>query len=91
MRMGDASFVERFALAGRPGTYCAIEEPGSLGPGDGIERLEHPHHGVTIGMVAQAYHRDDDLLRLLPDLEDLSDAWRKWADHRLTGRRQLGD
>jgi MOSC domain-containing protein YiiM len=79
IRMGDAAFVDRFADAGRPGTYLAIEADGDIGAGDTIELVRRPDHGVTIGTVERAYHGHTDLLRLLPDLEDLSESWRQWA------------
>lgn len=83
IRMGDAAFVDRFADAGRPGTYCAIEQPGEIGAGDAITVLHRPRHGVTVGVVARAYHGHADLLPLLVDLEDLSEGWRDWARARI--------
>ncbi len=34
IRMGDAEFVKRFALAGRLGTYLKVIEPGAIQVGD---------------------------------------------------------
>jgi MOSC domain-containing protein YiiM len=83
MRMGDAGFVKRFADAGRPGTYLAIEGEGDVGAGDPIELLHRPDHGVTIGTVERAYHGDHELRHLLVDLPELSTAWRDWAARAL--------
>ena len=79
MRMGDAGFVDRFAVAARPGTYLAIETAGDVGAGDPIELLHRPDHHVTIGMVERAYHGQDELRGRLVDLADLSESWRHWA------------
>ncbi|MET1003398.1 MAG: MOSC domain-containing protein [Acidimicrobiia bacterium] len=83
IRMGDASFVDRFADAARPGTYLAIEDPGEVGAGDVIERLHRPSHGVTIGAVERTYHGNTALLPTLADLADLSEGWRSWARRHL--------
>jgi MOSC domain-containing protein YiiM len=79
IRMEDARFVQRFADAGRPGTYLAIEHEGDIGAGDAIELLDRPDHDVTIGTVERAYHVDRSLRQRLVDLPDLSDSWRRWA------------
>ena len=86
IRMGDASFVDRFAAAGRPGSYLAIERGGEIGADDPIDLVHRPAHGVTIGMVERAYHARPDLLPLLVDLEDLDEGWREWAGGRLSRR-----
>jgi MOSC domain-containing protein YiiM len=79
IRMGDAAFVGRFAAAGRPGTYLAIERAGDVGAGDLIRLLDRPRHHVTIGDIERAYHGHPELVPLLVDLEDLSEGWRDWA------------
>ena len=84
LRMGDAGFVERFADAGRPGTYLAIETEGELGADDPISLLHRPDHGVTIGTVERAYHGHPKLRQRLVDLPDLSDTWRHWAARSIT-------
>ena len=88
MRMGDAAFVDRFAEAGRPGTYLAIDTAGDLGASDVIELVDRPDHRLTVGEVERAYHMNRDLLPLLLDCPDLSDGWRAWARRALarTGR-----
>jgi MOSC domain-containing protein YiiM len=79
VRMGEAAFVDRFAVAGRPGTYLAIDGEGDIGAGDRIHLLERPGHALTVGIVARAYHGQAELLPLLPLVEDLSESWRQWA------------
>jgi len=87
LRMGDAAFVDRFADAARPGAYCAIERPGDVGADDPIFLLHRPEHGVTVGAVARTYHGRAELLPVLADLEDLSEAWREWARTRIAHGR----
>jgi MOSC domain-containing protein YiiM len=83
LRMGDAAFIDRFADAGRPGTYLAIEADGDISASDAIDLLSRPNHGITIGTVERAYHGHTELIHLLPELEDLSKSWREWAAHAL--------
>jgi MOSC domain-containing protein YiiM len=83
MRMGDADFVGRFAEAGRPGTYLAIDTAGDLGASDVIELVDRPDYRLTVGEVERAYHMNRDLLPLLLDCPDLSEGWRNWARRAL--------
>jgi len=85
IRMGDAAFVGRFAAAGRPGTYLAIDRAGDVGAGDRIELLDRPGHGVTIGDIERAYHGHPELVPMLVDLEELSEGWRDWARRHVMG------
>jgi MOSC domain-containing protein YiiM len=79
MRMGDAAFVDRFADAARPGTYLAIEVPGWLSPGDGIELVDRPAHGLGVGAIERTYHGAADHVAAMVDCPDLSEGWRSWA------------
>jgi MOSC domain-containing protein YiiM len=83
MRMGDAAFVERFAEAGRPGTYLAIDVGGELGASDAIGLVDRPGHGLRVGDVERAYHKNRELLPALVDCPDLSESWRNWASRTL--------
>ena len=83
IRMGDAAFVDRFAQAGRPGTYLAIEAEGDLGAGDTVHRLHRPHHGLTIGTVERAYNAQPHLIPRLIEVDDLSESWRDWANRAM--------
>lgn len=86
IRMEDPRFPPRFAAAGRPGTYLAIEQAGDIGAGDAVTVIHRPAHGVTIGDVERAYHADRDRLALLVDVDELSDQWRGWARAMLDKR-----
>ncbi|WP_370326942.1 MOSC domain-containing protein [Euzebya sp.] len=48
--MGDRpGWVKRFADVGRTGTYLRVLAGGPVAPGDAVEVLSRPAHGVTIG------------------------------------------
>jgi MOSC domain-containing protein YiiM len=82
VRMGDPRFPRRFAAAGRPGAYLAIVEEGAVGAGDRIEVVHRPGHGVTVALVAAAYHRDHRLAASILAAAELPAAWRHWAERQ---------
>jgi MOSC domain-containing protein YiiM len=82
LRMGDPTFLKRFAAARRAGTYLRIVEEGDVGAGDPIEIIERPDHGVTIGLFAEAYLGDRSLARRLLDAPQIADDWKNWARER---------
>lgn len=79
IRMGIDAFSVQFAAARRPGAYLRVVEPGRLVMGDAIEVEHRPGHGVTMGVLADAYHRDRALAARLLDAPELSEQWRHWA------------
>jgi MOSC domain-containing protein YiiM len=83
IRMGDGRFPPRFAQAGRPGAYLRIIEHGELGAADAIAVEDVPTHGVTVALVAHAFHDDHSLAARLLDAPALGAGWPDWA------RRQL--
>ncbi len=84
IRMGDVHFPRQFAHAGRPGAYLRIVEHGDVGAGDPVTVLDRPDHGVTIDLVARAYHDDHSLAGRLLDAPQLGGGWPDWA------RREAG-
>jgi MOSC domain-containing protein YiiM len=64
LKMGDPTFLKRFALASRPGAYLKIIEEGDLGAGDPIEvdLGGRPDHGVSVRLVADAMLVDHSLI-----------------------------
>jgi len=81
--MGDARFPPRFAAAGRPGAYLRIIEHGELAAGDTVTVSDVPTHGVTVALVAHAFHDDHTLAARLLTAPELGAEWLAWA------RRQL--
>src|ERR1700761_6427957 len=64
LRMGDPTFLKRFAQASRPGAYLKILEEGELGAGDAIDvdLAGRPDHGVSVRLVADAMLVDHSLI-----------------------------
>jgi MOSC domain-containing protein YiiM len=83
LRMDDPHFVQRFAAAGRPGAYLRIIEEGDIGVGDRVEIVSQPDHGLTVGEVARIFHDDRSAAGQLLTIDDLSDAWRSWAQRTI--------
>jgi len=61
-RLGVDGWIKTFARGGTPGAYLRVIEPGTVSGGDGVDVLERPSHGVTIGMVYRALLLEKDLL-----------------------------
>ena len=53
LRAGSAGFVRRFLATGRIGFYLAVPEPGEIGAGDLIERVERPDGAIRISELIQ--------------------------------------
>jgi MOSC domain-containing protein YiiM len=84
VRMGDASFVQRFDEARRYGIYLGIVEEGDLGVGDRVELISRPAHGLTATSLAELQAAPDrESLATLRDNPDVPEGWRVWADRQL--------
>jgi MOSC domain-containing protein YiiM len=79
IRIGEPRFPARFSLARRPGAYLRIIQEGDVAAGDRVEPVERPTHGVTVALVADAYHLDHALAARLLDAPALAEGWRAWA------------
>jgi MOSC domain-containing protein YiiM len=79
LRFGDPSLPRRFAAALRPGAYLRVVTEGDIGAGDTIRVDARPAHGVTVGLVAAAYHRDRRLAPRLLAAGGLPASWQEWA------------
>jgi MOSC domain-containing protein YiiM len=78
LRMGDPTFLRRFAQASRPGAYLKIIEEGDLGAGDAIEvdLGGRPDHGVSVRLVADAMLVDHSLIPRAQEAPQLIDSLR---------------
>ena len=83
IRHADQGLPRKFAAAGRPGVYLRIVGAGEVRAGDRIELLSRPSHGVTVGLVDEAYHRDRSLAPQLLLAPELTPSWHDWARERL--------
>lgn len=79
LRMGDPTFVRRFARAPRPGAYLKIVEEGELGAGDAVEvDLDgRPDHGVSVRLVSEAMLVDPGLIPRAREAPQLIDSLRE--------------
>lgn len=79
LRMGDPTFLRRFAHASRPGAYLKIVEEGDLGAGDAIEvDVEgRPEHGVSVRLVSDAMLVDHSLIPRAQAAPQLIDSLRE--------------
>ena len=65
IRMGDDEFPRRFEDAGRMGAYLRIINEGVVAPGDVIEVISRPEHGVTLRSMKDALGNPEQLRALL--------------------------
>ncbi len=79
LKMGDPTFLRRFARASRPGAYLKIIEEGDLGAGDAIEvdLVGRPDHGVSVRLVADAMLVDHSLIPRAQAAPQLIDSLRE--------------
>jgi MOSC domain-containing protein YiiM len=64
--LAQAGWIKRFALAGLPGAYFRVIEPGEIQAGDEIEIVHRPDHDVTVALTFRALLVEPELLpRLL--------------------------
>jgi MOSC domain-containing protein YiiM len=79
IRMGDDDFPRRFEEAGRMGAYLRIVTEGVVAPGDPVEVISRPEHGVTLRSMIEALG-DPERLRGLLRAPGLPTFWRQLAE-----------
>jgi MOSC domain-containing protein YiiM len=79
IRMGDDEFPRRFEEAGRMGAYLRIVTEGVVAPGDPVEVISRPDHGVTLRSMIEALG-DPERLRGLLRAPELPAFWRQLAE-----------
>jgi MOSC domain-containing protein YiiM len=84
IRMGDASFVDAFDEACRPGTYLRIVTPGVVTAGDAVTLVARPDVRLTVGELARL-DRDAEMSRweLVARHPAVSRGWRLHAQRAL--------
>jgi MOSC domain-containing protein YiiM len=58
--MGESGWLRRFTEIGKSGAYLSIETGGTVRPGDTIETLSRPDHGIDVELTFMAYMGDLD-------------------------------
>ncbi|TWJ27734.1 MOSC domain-containing protein YiiM [Micromonospora sagamiensis] len=80
---GVPDLIKRFGARAAPGAYLRVLREGEVGADDPVEVRERPAHGVTVGEVFRALHREPELLPRLLDAPDLPESIREKARRRL--------
>lgn len=83
LRIGDPTFIKRFAQASRPGAYLRIIEEGELGAGDPIDVANVPDHGVTMRLISDAMLLDPGLIPHVLQAPQLLPSLRSWMTARI--------
>lgn len=81
--MREPRWVRRFTARGRTGAYLAVREAGVIEPGDPVEVVHRPGHGLTVPMFFRASMGDRDLAEVFLESGVLAEAEQAW----LAGRR----
>ena len=80
--LAQAGWIKRFALAGRPGAYFRVIEPGEIQAGDEIEIVHRPDHDVTVALVFRALLVEPELLPRLLVADALPSELKEMAGRR---------
>jgi MOSC domain-containing protein YiiM len=84
IRMGDASFVERFDDAQRFGAYFRIIEEGDVGAGDPVTAEPSRTDGISVGELGRSMHgASPEFLVRVRDDPDVPEGWHHWAERAL--------
>jgi len=89
LRFGRDDMPKRFPASGRTGLYVAVEQEGTVEAGEPFTLLSRDNHGVTVADITRvyAYERDDDdTMRRLVQLPDLSAPWLNYFQEQLRKR-----
>lgn len=88
--LDQPGWIRRFTLAGLPGAYLRVIEPGDINAGDLIEIVFRPEHDVTVTASFLALTIEPDLLPRLLAVDSLSREYREHIERRLAGPGTAG-
>ncbi len=81
LRIGDPTFVRRFAQASRPGAYLRIVEEGELAVGDPVTvDAARSDHEVSVRLVSDAILNDHELIPQVLQAPELTPELRSWME-----------
>ncbi|MBQ1033506.1 MOSC domain-containing protein [Micromonospora parva] len=83
---GVPDLIKRFTVRALPGAYLRVLREGEVGPGDPVDVVDRPAHGVTIGEVFRATTLEPELLPRLLEAPDLPESIRDKVRRRLATR-----
>lgn len=84
--LDERGWIKRFAARGRSGAYFRVVQPGVIRPGDEIELLDAPAHGIDVQTVFAAAMGDDDAAQLVVAAECLPAMYHQRFIDRLAAR-----
>ncbi|MEU4621744.1 MOSC domain-containing protein [Actinoplanes sp. NPDC023801] len=65
-KMAEPRWIKRFSASNRTGAYLRILREGEISPGDRIDVIERPGHGLTVSEAFGIYmHTPENLARIL--------------------------
>lgn len=79
----EPQWVKRFTQHGRPGAYVQVVEPGEIAPGDGVEVLDVPDHGVSVRDVFGAFTTDRSVLPRVVEARVLAPRYQEELEAKL--------
>jgi MOSC domain-containing protein YiiM len=84
-RLAIPDLVMRARRTGFTGLHLRVLEPGEIGRGDALERVDRPAHGVTVADAVRARFGalDRDLVAALLAVPELAEEWRAKTAPRL--------
>ncbi len=83
IRIGDATFPQRFLDSGRLGMYLRVEDEGVLQCGDTFELIDRPAHGISLHDLWRTVFRNDgDADLALEQLPHLDAGWLRRLRHK---------
>lgn len=80
--MGEPRWVTRFTARERVGAYLGVAEAGVIEPGDPIEVVQRPRHGLTVPMFFRAAMGDTELATRFLDARVLPQVEHEWLASR---------
>jgi len=85
-RMREPGWLRRFTEVGKSGAYLSIETGGTVRPGDVVEVLGRPEHGVTVEDTFRAFMGDLDAIRTVLAGGCLPEDENEWLRERVLRR-----
>ncbi len=82
-KMAEPHWLKTFTRENRPGAYLRVVEPGNVQPGDPVQVVDRPAHGVTIATAFRAYMTEPKLLAELVQTDGLPADLQKTLRDRL--------
>ena len=87
--MAEPRWIKRFADRERVGAYLRVVEAGIVEPGDPIDVVHRPGHGLTVPLVFRAVMGDADLAARVLDAGVLAPVHHDWLASRHPGWRAV--